>query len=102
MRVTIRRVPCQVRQANSQPTLKSHKLDGARSEQRQFLESKSFNPGQVWKQGDWMCPVCNNHNFGDKSHCNRHHDLTQTVSGGVLLLSLPGLRYPVIPVEVLL
>ncbi|CAE7930378.1 ZRANB2 [Symbiodinium sp. KB8] len=25
----------------------------------------------VWKQGDWMCPVCNNHNFGDKSHCNR-------------------------------
>ncbi|KAK9284615.1 hypothetical protein L1049_023791 [Liquidambar formosana] len=24
-----------------------------------------------WRDGDWMCTNCNNHNFASRSHCNR-------------------------------
>ncbi|KAJ4963627.1 hypothetical protein NE237_023566 [Protea cynaroides] len=37
-----------------------------------------------WRDGDWMCTSCSNHNFASRSHCNRcktqRDTLTQPVS----------------------
>ncbi|XP_043713272.1 uncharacterized RNA-binding protein C17H9.04c-like [Telopea speciosissima] len=37
-----------------------------------------------WRDGDWMCTNCNNHNYASRSHCNRcktqRYTLSQPVS----------------------
>ena len=28
---------------------------------------------QEWKPGDWKCPICGNHNYGNRVTCNNQH-----------------------------
>ncbi len=32
----------------------------------------------VMREGDWMCPSCNNHNYADKINCNRPGGIQKT------------------------
>lgn len=36
-----------------------------------------------WREGDWMCTNCNNHNYASRSHCNRCKTEKEAVSQSV-------------------
>ncbi|XP_017698070.1 uncharacterized protein LOC103706355 isoform X2 [Phoenix dactylifera] len=46
---------------------------------------ENFMKAKQWREGDWMCSKCNNHNFSSRSYCNRCKTQKEVAvhSGGV-------------------
>ncbi|KAF9612773.1 hypothetical protein IFM89_003783 [Coptis chinensis] len=49
--------------------------------------SLSSERAKQWRDGDWMCTNCSNHNYASWSQCNRYVSVLLYLSSGSLQLS---------------
>ena len=52
--------------------------------QQPLLQAENKRRGDEWREGDWICIACFNHNYSFRSTCNMCQNITKTENQQIL------------------